>query len=47
MGGRSLVVFKGRKVGFLKFFKELLFWWCGMGHLENANGVFHLVFFLL
>ncbi len=38
MGGRSLVVFQSRKVGFLKKFKELFFWWCGMGWLEKGNG---------
>jgi hypothetical protein len=30
MGRGSLVVFQGKKVGFLKFSKELFFWWCEM-----------------
>jgi hypothetical protein len=38
MGGKSLIVFQSKKVGFLKNSKELFFWWCGMGCLEKANG---------
>ncbi len=46
MGVRSLVIFQGRKVGFLKFSKELFFWWCGMGCLKKAGEyVFFLVIF--
>jgi hypothetical protein len=45
MGRRSLVVFQGRKVGFFPFFKELFFWWCGIGCLEKASGVFIFLFF--
>jgi hypothetical protein len=48
MGGRSLVVFQGRNMGFFKFSKELFFWWCGMGCLEKVDGYvffFFLVFF--
>jgi hypothetical protein len=44
-GGRSLVVFQGRKVGFLKISKELFFWRCEMGCLEKKDGVFFFVFF--
>ncbi len=42
MGGKSLVVFQGKKVGLFQFSKELFFWWCGMGCLENVD-----LFFLL
>jgi hypothetical protein len=45
MGGRSLVISQGRKVGFLLFSKELLFWWCGMGWLEKGGGCFSSIFF--
>jgi hypothetical protein len=45
MGGRSLVVFQSKKVDFFKFFKELFFWWCGMGWLEKGGGYFFLIFF--
>jgi hypothetical protein len=45
MGGRSLVVFQGRKVGFKKISKELFFWWCGMRCLEKACGYFFFCHF--
>jgi hypothetical protein len=38
MGGRSLIVSRGRKVGFKKNSKELFFWCCGMGWLEKGAG---------
>jgi hypothetical protein len=48
MGGKSLVVFQGREVGFFQFSKELFFWWHGMGCLEKTNVyVFFLSFFFL
>jgi hypothetical protein len=40
MGKKRLVVSQGRKVGFLKKFKESFFWWCGMGWLEKGGGGF-------
>jgi len=40
MGRRSLVVFQSKKVDLKKKFKELIFWWCGMGWLENGGGYF-------
>jgi len=46
MGGKSLVVFQGRKITFFKKFKELFFWWCEMGCLEKVDVyVFFLFFF--
>jgi len=42
MGRKSLVVFKGKKVGFKKISKELFFWWCGMGCLEKVDVFFFL-----
>jgi hypothetical protein len=47
MGGKSLVVFQGRKVGFKKFSKELFLWWCEMGCLEKEDGFFFFFFFFL
>jgi hypothetical protein len=38
MGGRSLVIFQGKKMRFFLISKELFFWWFGMGCLEKADG---------
>jgi hypothetical protein len=38
MGGRSLVVSQCRKMGFLRNFKKLFFWWCWMGWLQKGGG---------
>ncbi len=46
MGGRSLVVFQGRKVGFFLFSKELFFWLCGMAWLEKGGGYHYFCLFL-
>jgi len=45
MGGRSLAIFKGKKMGFFLISRELFFWWCGMGCLEKKDGFFCLFFF--
>jgi hypothetical protein len=47
MGGKSLVAFQGKKVGFFLISKELFFWWCGMGCLEKADDFIFLSFFLV
>jgi hypothetical protein len=47
MGGKSLVVFQSRKVGFKKNSKELVLWWCGMGCLEKGGGYISILFFFL
>jgi hypothetical protein len=45
MGGKSLVVFQGKKVGFKVFSKELFFWQCKMGCLEKVDEYFLFVLF--
>jgi hypothetical protein len=40
MGGRSLVVFQSRKVGFLKNSKELFFGGVGCGGWRKAVGIY-------
>jgi len=42
MGGKSLVVFPGRKVGGFLFFKKYIIWWCGMGWLEKEGGYIYI-----
>jgi hypothetical protein len=44
MGGKSLVDSQGRKVGLKKKFKELFFWWCGVGRLEKGGGSIFIFF---
>jgi hypothetical protein len=47
MGGKSLVVSQSKKVGCFKNFKELFFWWCGMGWLDKGGGYICLLSFSL
>jgi hypothetical protein len=47
MGGRSLVVFQGMKVGFFKFPNELFFWWYGMGVWTKHIGFLFIIYLLL
>jgi hypothetical protein len=46
MGGRSLVDSQGRKVKVFLFFKELVFWWCGMGAWRQGVALFFFFFFV-
>jgi len=46
MGRKSLVDFQGRKLGFKKKFKQLFFWWCGMGQLEKGGGSIYFFLFV-
>jgi hypothetical protein len=43
-GGRSLVVFQGRKVGFKKISKECFFGGVGWGGWKKGLGIFFFVF---
>jgi hypothetical protein len=36
--GREKFGYFSRQEGGIFFFKELFFWWCGMGCLEKADG---------
>ncbi len=46
MGGRSLVVFQGRKVGLFNFPRNLFFGGLGWGVWRKKVGIFFFVFFL-